>query len=317
MSRHIFITGGAGFIGSHTAERLLARGDRVTVLDVFGYGYDPALKEQNAALLSTKSGFRLVRGDIRDADLLDKLFSEDKPDVVVHLAARAGVRPSLLEPDSYSDVNITGTIRILDAMKTHKIDHMVFASSSSIYGARTKGPFKESDNVDVPASPYAASKKAGELFCANYHYLYKINATCLRFFTVYGPRQRPEMAIRLFAERIRNEERITMFGDGSSIRDYTYVDDIVTGIVAAVDKPLGFQIINLGNSNPIRLDDLISEIGKAVGKEPLIDVLPDQPGDVPMTFADVGKARELLNYAPNTPIGKGLKAVVDWLFGEE
>jgi len=314
MSKHIFITGGAGFIGSHTAERLLKRGDRVTAIDAFNYGYDPALKEQNATMLNNYEGFRLIRGDIRDAALLDELFAADKPDAVIHLAARAGVRPSLLEPDSYSDINITGTIRILEAMRTHSIDQLVFASSSSIYGARTKGPFRETDNVDVPASPYAASKKAGELFCANYHYLYGIHATCLRFFTVYGPRQRPEMAIRLFAERIRNGERITMFGDGSSIRDYTYVDDIVTGVVAAVDTPLGYQIINLGNSNPIRLDDLISEIGKAVGKEPLVDTLPDQPGDVPMTFADVTRARKLLGHAPNTPIDKGLKSVVKWLF---
>ena len=314
MSKHIFITGGAGFIGSHTAERLLKRGDRVTAIDAFDYGYDPALKEQNATMLNNYEGFRLIRGDIRDAALLDELFAADKPDAVIHLAARAGVRPSLLEPDSYSDINITGTIRILEAMRTHSIDQLVFASSSLIYGARTKGPFRETDNVDVPASPYAASKKAGELFCANYHYLYGIHATCLRFFTVYGPRQRPEMAIRLFAERIRNGERITMFGDGSSIRDYTYVDDIVTGVVAAVDTPLGYQIINLGNSNPIRLDDLISEIGKAVGKEPLVDTLPDQPGDVPMTFADVTRARKLLGYAPDTPIDKGLKSVVKWLF---
>ena len=310
---HVLITGGAGFIGSQTAEALLKRGDSVSVIDAFNFGYDPQRKEHNIHLLSEYEQFRLYRGDIRDRSLLQKMFSDKRPDVVVHLAARAGVRPSLMEPDSYSDINITGTLRIMETMREFDCDRLVFASSSSVYGSRNKGPFRETDNVDTPASPYAATKRAGELFCANYHYLYKMNCTCLRFFTVYGPRQRPEMAIHLFADKIRKGEPITMFGDGSSIRDYTFVDDIVRGVIAAIDTPLGFEIINLGNCSPIRLDDLIQKIASAVGKDPIIKHLPDQPGDVPMTFAAVNKAQELLGYAPDTPLDVGLKEFVNWL----
>ena len=203
MNKTIFLTGGAGFIGSHTAEKLLARGDRVIVIDAFNFSYDPRHKEYNARILSKYPNFHLYRGDIRDQALLERIFSTHKPEVVVHLAARAGVRPSIQIPHAYADINITGTLRILEAMRKHDVNQMVFASSSSVYGARKQGPFRETDNVDVPASPYAASKKAGELFCANWHYLYKTHVTCLRFFTVYGPRQRPEMAIHLFADRIR------------------------------------------------------------------------------------------------------------------
>ena len=198
-------------------------------------------------------------------------------------------------------------------MNRHNLKNLVFASSSSVYGSRKQGPFRESDNVDIPASPYAASKKAGELFCANFHYLYGINATCLRFFTVYGPRQRPEMAIHLFADRIRRGVPIKMFGDGSSLRDYTFVNDIVDGVIKAVDTPLGFKILNLGNGDPIRLDELISTIEKAVGRNAIIDRMPGQPGDVPMTFADVSKAKELLGYRPQTSIKDGIEAFVSWL----
>lgn len=310
---HVVITGGAGFIGSQTAEALLKRGDSVSVIDVFGYGYDPIHKEHNVSLLSKYEGFKLYRGDIRNRDLLRQMFTDDTPDVVVHLAARAGVRPSLLEPASYSDINITGTLEIMETMREFDCDRLVFASSSSVYGSRTQGPFRETDNVDIPASPYAATKRAGEIFCANYHYLYQMHCTCLRFFTVYGPRQRPEMAIHLFADKIRRGEAITMFGDGSSIRDYTFVEDIVKGVIAAVDTPLGFEIINLGNCSPIRLDKLIEKIATAVGQEAIIERLPNQPGDVPMTFAEVSKAKSLLGYAPDTPLDIGLKAFVDWL----
>ena len=310
---HVIITGGAGFIGSQTAEALLKRGDTVSVIDAFDFGYDPKHKEHNVSLLSKFDGFRLYRGDIRDRTLLQKMFSDKTPDVVVHLAARAGVRPSLLEPDSYTDINITGTLRIMETMREFGCNRLVFASSSSVYGSRTKGPFRETDNVDTPASPYAATKRAGELFCANYHYLYNMQCTCLRFFTVYGPRQRPEMAIHLFADKIRRGEEITMFGDGSSIRDYTFVDDIVCGVVAAIDNPIGFEIINLGNCSPIRLDKLIAKISAAVGKDPIIRRLPDQPGDVPMTFAEVSKAKTLLGYAPDTPLDHGLKVFVNWM----
>ncbi|MFT4978621.1 MAG: UDP-glucuronate 4-epimerase [Myxococcota bacterium] len=310
---HIFLTGGAGFIGSHTAERLLGRGDRVTAIDAFDYGYEPALKESNARLLEAHSGFRLVRGDIRDRPLLERIFSEDLPDVVIHLAARAGVRPSLEDPASYVDININGTVQLLEVMRSRGIDRMVFASSSSVYGSRDQGPFRETDDVDVPVSPYAATKRAGELMMATYNHLYGMNTTCLRFFTVYGPRQRPEMAIHLFADRIRRGEEITMFGDGSSLRDYTFIDDIVSGVVAAVDRPLGYQIINLGNRTPTRLDELIAAIGEAVGRAPVVRQIADQPGDVPMTFASIDRAQELLDFEPSTPILAGLRKFVAWL----
>lgn len=313
QKRHILITGGAGFIGSHTAEHLLRRGDRVTVLDAFAYSYDPIHKEHNVKLLAQHSGFRLIRADIRDKDTLVDLFKNDRPDAVIHLAARAGVRPSLLEPEDYSDINIRGSLTILETMREFGCTQMVFASSSSVYGSRNKGPFAETDNVDVPVSPYAATKRAGELICATYNHLYKMDITCLRFFTVYGPRQRPEMAIHLFADHIRRGRPITMFGDGSSMRDYTFVEDIVQGVVSALDNPMGYEIINLGNSSPIRLDGLISAISEAVGKDPIIEQLPDQPGDVPMTFASVSRAQSLLNYKPDTPLLSGLKKFVEWL----
>ena len=310
---HVFITGGAGFIGSSAAESLLDRGDRVTVLDAFAHGYDKAVKERNASLLEGRRGFRLVRGDIRDAELLDHLFSSDRPDAVLHMAARTGVRPSLAEPSSYMDINITGSMRILEAMRSNGMNRLVFASSSSIYGARQKGPFLETDTVDRPASPYAATKRSGELLCATWSHLYGTDATCLRFFTVYGPRQRPEMAIHLFADRIRRGLSIKMFGDGSSARDYTYVDDIVKGVLAAIDRPMGFEIINLGNSHPIRLDSLIGKIGEALGEVPQVERHPEQPGDVPITYADIGKARSLLGYAPETALDDGLQAFAAWL----
>lgn len=310
---HILLTGGAGFIGSHTAERLVERGDRVTALDAFDFGYDPALKEANAAALRHLDGFRLVRGDIRDRALLERIFSEDPPDVVVHLAARAGVRPSLEDPASYIDINLNGTVQILETMRAHGVKRMVFASSSSVYGARDQGPFRETDDVDVPVSPYAATKRSGELLMATYNHLYGIHTTCLRFFTVYGPRQRPEMAIHLFADRIRRGQEITMFGDGSSLRDYTFIDDIVNGVVAAVDRPLGYQIINLGNCTPTRLDELIRGIGEAVGRRPVVRQLSDQPGDVPMTFASTERASELLDFTPDTPLQEGLRQFVAWL----
>ena len=303
---HVFVTGAAGFIASHTVERLLQRGDRVTGIDAFDFGYDPALKEANAKRLAAYDNFKLYRGDIRDKALLEEIFDADRPDVVVHLAARAGVRPSLIDPTSYIDIYMTGTTRFVEAMQARDMNRMVFASSSSVYGSRDKGPFRETDDVSIPVSPYAATKRAGELICATWNHLYGTHTTCLRFFTVYGPRQRPEMAIHLFADRIRRGQEITMFGDGSSLRDYTFVSDIVDGVVAAVDRPLGYEIINLGNNTPNRLDDLIAAIGEAVGKAPIITQLPDQPGDVPMTFASVEKAKRLLDFEPSTPLLEGL-----------
>ncbi|MEC7987808.1 MAG: NAD-dependent epimerase/dehydratase family protein [Myxococcota bacterium] len=313
MSKNIFMTGGAGFIGSHTAQALAARGDRVTIVDAFDFGYDAKHKENNAALLEKYPNVQMVRGDIRDSALLHRLFSNEKPDVVVHLAARAGVRPSLEDPVSYSDINITGTIRLLEIIQKHDVPHLVFASSSSIYGARKQGPFRESDVVDIPASAYAATKKAGELFCANWNYLYGLHATCLRFFTVYGPRQRPEMAISLFTDRIRKGIPITMFGDGSSLRDYTFVQDIVQGVLRAIDHPIGYEVLNLGNGSPVRLDTLIHTIADVVGKEAIIQKLPDQPGDVPMTFADIQKAKSQIGYNPKTTLKEGITQFYHWL----
>ena len=313
MSKNIFLTGGAGFIGSHTTQALAARGDQVTIIDAFDFGYDVVHKEHNAMLLKEYSNVQIVRGDIRDSALINRLFKETRPDVVVHLAARAGVRPSLEDPVSYSDINITGTIRLLEAIQKHSIPQLVFASSSSIYGSRKQGPFRESDIVDVPASAYAATKKSGELFCANWNYLYGLHATCLRFFTVYGPRQRPEMAISLFTDRIRKGIPITMFGDGSSLRDYTFVQDIAQGVMQAIDNPIGYEVLNLGNGSPIRLDTLIQSIAEVVGKEAIIQKLPDQPGDVPMTFADITKAQEMIGYAPKTTIKEGIAQFYEWL----
>ena len=315
MSKSVLLTGAAGFIGSHTAQALLARGDRVVGLDAFDFGYDPAMKEANAALLVGHPGFELVRGDIRDRGLVERLLRAHEVDTVVHMAARAGVRTSLEDPASYASVNVEGTMQVLEAMRAAGVSRHVFASSSSVYGARTDGPFLETDRVDRPESPYAATKRACELLCGTWHDLYGIQSTCLRFFTVYGPRQRPEMAIRLFAERIAAGEPITLFGDGSSRRDYTFVADIVQGVLAAVDHPLGFSVVNVGNGSPVTLQELVDTLGQLVGKPPICERLPDQAGDVPLTWAGVDRARELLGYAPETSLYDGLAAFLAWLRG--
>lgn len=312
-ARHILLTGGAGFIGSHTAEALLARGDRVTVLDALDFGYDPAEKRANLTLLEGRPGFRFVRGDLRDRGLLDALLAQDRPEVVVHLAARAGVRQSLLDPSSYVSINVRGTATLLEAMQQAGLHRLVFASSSSVYGVRRGGAFEEAHASEVPASPYAATKRAGELLCGTWHHLYGLQSTCLRFFTVYGPRQRPDMAIRLFTERIGRGEAIRMFGDGSSARDYTYVSDIVQGVLAAVDRPLGHVIVNLGNRSPTPLHELIAAIGRTVGREPEVEQVGEQPGDVPLTCADLTRARELLDYEPGVSLEEGLRATAAWV----
>ena len=316
MSKSVLLTGAAGFIGSHTAQALLARGDRVVGLDAFDYGYDPALKEANAALLAPHPVFQLVRGDIRDRALLERLLRSHHVDTVVHMAARAGVRTSLEDPASYASVNVEGTLQVLEAMRAVGVTRHVFASSSSVYGARSEGPFRETDRGDRPESPYAATKRACELLCGTWHDLYGIQSTCLRFFTVYGPRQRPEMAIRLFAERIEAGEPITLFGDGSSRRDYTFVADIVRGVLAAVDRPLGFRVVNVGNGRPVTLKQLVDTLGDLIGQEPICEHLPDQAGDVPLTWAGVDRAAELLGYAPRTTLRDGLSSFLSWLTGE-
>lgn len=311
-SQHILLTGGAGFIGSHTARRLLGRGDRLTILDDFNDFYDPELKRRNVASLAGAGEFRLVEGDIRDAALVDRLFAEGRFDAVLHLAARAGVRPSLREPILYEDVNCIGTLRLLEAARRHGPRNFVFASSSSVYGVNEKVPFAESDPVDLPISPYATTKRAGELLCFNYSHLYGLRTSCLRFFTVYGPAQRPEMAIAKFTDLIARGLAVPLYGDGGTRRDYTYIDDIVEGVVAALDLAPAFEILNLGGSQTTRLGDLVAWIGEELGVEPRVERLPEQPGDVPITFADVAKARRLLGYEPRVPIREGLRRYVAW-----
>ena len=305
----ILVTGGAGFIGSHTTERLLARGDDVVVLDNFNDAYDPAIKRANAAALS---GARIVTGDIRDRELVRKLFAEGRFDAVVHLAAMAGVRPSLLDPLHYEDVNMRGTMTLLEEARARRGLRFVFASSSSVYGARDKVPFSEADDIPHPVSPYAAPKRAGELMCYTYHHLFGVPVSCLRFFTVYGPRQRPEMAIAKFTRSILDGEPIPFFGDGSTRRDYTYVDDIVDGVVAALDRCSGYEIYNLGESATTSLSELVDALAKAIGKPAILDRQPNQPGDVPLTCADVSKARAQLGYEPRTPVSVGLARYVAW-----
>jgi UDP-glucuronate 4-epimerase len=316
LSSHILITGGAGFIGSHLTRRLLGRGERITVLDDFNDFYDPARKRANVApFLAADPGgerYRLVEGDIRDAPLVEGLFAEGRFDAVVHLAARAGVRPSLSEPILYEDVNCIGTLRLLEAARRHGPEVFVFGSSSSVYGINEKVPFAEDDEVNQPISPYATTKRTGELLCYNYHHLYGLRVSCLRFFTVYGPAQRPEMAIHKFTDLLARGEAVPMFGDGGSRRDYTHVDDILDGLTAALDLAPGFEIFNLGGAETTALKDLIHWLAEELAVEPRIEYRPAQPGDVPITYADVRKAARLLGYSPRVPIREGLRRFVAW-----
>jgi UDP-glucuronate 4-epimerase len=312
MSRHILVTGGAGFIGSHLTRRLLERGERVTALDDFNDFYDPALKRGNAAAFAGRPDWKLVEGDIRDAALVDTLFERERFDAVVHLAARAGVRPSLREPILYEEVNCIGTLRLLEAARRHGPSNFVFASSSSVYGINEKVPFAEDDPVDLPISPYATTKRAGELLCFNYSHLYGLRTSCLRFFTVYGPSQRPEMAIAKFTDLLVRGRSIPLYGTGQTRRDYTYIDDIVDGIVAAMELAPAFEIFNLGGSQTTTLIDLVHWIAAELGVEAQVEMLPEQPGDVPITFADVAKAGRMLGYAPRVPIRDGLARYVAW-----
>jgi len=305
------VTGAAGFIGSHLCERLLKDGWSVVGVDNFDNFYDPQVKRDNIKDCLRNKQFKLVEADIRDSAAMDKVANEGI-DVIVHLAARAGVRPSIAQPALYADVNINGTVTLLEAAKKNNIKKFVFASSSSVYGNNKKVPFSEDDNVDFPISPYAATKKAGELVCHTYHHLTGIAMTCLRFFTVYGPRQRPDLAIHKFTRLIEDGKPISVYGDGSMMRDFTYIDDIIDGTVGAIDKCAGYNIYNLGESRPVTVNTLIGEIEKALGKKAVIERLPLQPGDVERTYADVTKARRDLGYNPNTEISDGLKRFVEW-----
>jgi UDP-glucuronate 4-epimerase len=317
---HVLVTGGAGFIGSHTCEALVARGHRVTAVDSFdSYLYPANVKERNAADLTQlpQDRFRLVRADICDRRAMSDVITSDV-DVVCHLAALAGVRPSLVEPLRYLRTNIEGTGVIIELMREAGLQRLVFASSSSVYGAKEGEhlvAFHEDDPCLRPASPYAASKRMNELQLSTYTDLYGLGVSALRFFTVYGPRQRPDMAIHKFAHAIASGKPISLFGDGSSRRDYTFIDDIVTGVVAAIEAvaPARFEIFNLGGSATISLRDLVAAIEKVVGKPAIIDWQPPQPGDVPVTFANIERAGRVLGYAPKTPVELGIAKYWQWV----
>lgn len=310
------ITGGAGFIGSTLAERLLNENNKVIVIDNFCDFYDPRIKEKNIEKCLGNENYILYRVDIRNMNELEKIFNENKIDAIVHLAAMAGVRPSIENPILYQEVNGIGTQNILEQAKKHNINSLVMASSSSVYGNCKEVPFREDFVVDYAISPYAATKKSNEVMAHVYHKLYNMNIIMLRFFTVYGPKQRPDLAINKFTRLMLEGKKIPMFGDGSTSRDYTYVDDIVDGIIRSVnyveENDNVYEIINIGNSSPVSLLEMINTIGEVLGVTPVIEKLPMQAGDVERTFADVSKAKKLLGYEAKTSFKDGIKKFVDW-----
>jgi UDP-glucuronate 4-epimerase len=307
----ILVTGGAGFIGSHLVEKLLAAGHEVAVLDDFNDFYDPQIKHANIAGFAKDVTMHHV--DLRDGASVRNLFHRQKFETVAHLAARAGVRPSIQHPQLYYDTNISGTLHLLDAASVTKVERFIFASSSSVYGASKTVPFSEDQHLTQTLSPYAATKIAGEFLCSTFSHLYQMRVIALRYFTVYGPRQRPDLAIHQFTRRIHAGQPIDQFGDGSTRRDYTYIDDVIQGTMAALkyDGPL-FDIFNLGESETIQLQDLIGAIENALGKKAKINRLPEQAGDMPLTCADISKARKLLGYNPTTRFSDGLPRFIDW-----
>jgi len=308
----LLVTGGAGFIGSHLCENLVQDQHRTICLDNLNDYYNPLIKRNNIRGLLHNPRFRLIEADILDEFKLDTLFSEEPFDAVVHLAARAGVRPSIQDPKLYQRVNIEGSLNVLEACVRHHVPKIILASSSSVYGSNAKVPFSEEDPVDHPVSPYAATKKACELIAYTYHHLHGIAATCLRFFTVYGPRQRPDMAVHRFTRCIMEGRPISVYGDGSSRRDYTYITDIIQGLLKSIESCRGYHLYNLGESNTVTLADLVQMIEQAVGKKAIIKRMPDQPGDVMVTYADITRAREELGYTPSVPIEKGIIEFVRW-----
>lgn len=310
--KRILVTGGAGFIGSHLCDTLLNQGHAVICLDNFNTYYNPQIKRQNIVSIISNKNIKLFEGDILDLQFLRQIFQTSAIEIIVHLAARAGVRPSIYKPLLYQKVNIQGTNNLLEIAKEFQIEKFIFGSSSSVYGQNTKVPFREDDSVDHPISPYAATKRACELICYTYHHLYKLPVTCLRFFTVYGPRQRPDMAIHIFTKRIFHDEKISMFGEGNSQRDYTYISDIIDGICKSIEHCKEFHIYNLGDSRTIELRKLIDLIANCIDKEPLIQILPVQPGDVHITFADISKAKREIGYHPKFEIEEGIEKFVDW-----
>ncbi|PIY97309.1 MAG: epimerase [Candidatus Kerfeldbacteria bacterium CG_4_10_14_0_8_um_filter_42_10] len=308
----ILVTGGAGFIGSHICKKLVERGDLVICLDNFNNYYSPLRKIENIKPFLDKSNFLLYVVDVTNKISLEEVFKKHKIDKIVHLAARAGVRPSIEQPLLYQEANVQGTVNLLELSKKYGIKNFIFGSSSSVYGENKKIPFTENDNVDYPVSPYAASKKACELFCYTYSHLTNLNITCLRFFTVYGPQGRPDMVPYRFTDWIYQGQELIRYGDGTTRRDYTYIDDIIQGILLALEKNFKFEIINLGNSQTVELSYFISVIENLLDKKAKIKVLPEQPGDVPITYADISKAQELLGFAPKTKIEEGMEKFVKW-----
>ena len=307
----ILLTGGAGFIGSHLAERILASGHEVWVVDNFDPHYDPKQKRTNIQKALLNKRYRLLKGDVRNQLLLEKIFKKTELDAVIHLAAKAGVRSSLKEPGRYCDVNISGTVALLETCRNHRVEHFIFGSSSSVYGD-SPIPYRENERLLNPMSPYGATKLAGEQICSLYHRLYGINITALRFFTVYGPRQRPDMAIHKFTGLIQTGKQIEVYGKGDSQRDYTYIDDIVNGIMASLKNCFGFEIINLGNSLRVKLLHLIRILEDKLKRKAKLKFLPDEKSEPKITWADISKAKQLLSFSPKTPFEEGIDNFLDW-----
>ena len=308
----ILVTGGAGFIGSHLAESLLEKGYSVVVIDNFNNYYNPKQKENNIQKALTNPNYKLVKGDILNKELIQELFQQEKFNAVVHLAAMAGIRNSIENPELYQKVNVEGTLNLLIAATKNNVKKFIFGSSSSIYGTNTKIPFEETDKADDQICPYASSKKAGESFCRAYHHLYGIQVACLRFFTVYGPRGRPDMAPFLFTDKVINNKEITIFGDGSSSRDYTYVKDIVQGIIKSIEIELTFEIFNIGNSSPTKLMEFINTIEIITNKKATLTHIEKRQGDMDVTYANISKAQSTLNYQPKTTLQEGMRKFIDW-----
>lgn len=319
----VLVTGGAGFIGSSLCDKLLEQGNKIIVIDNFNNYYDPLIKKNNINEVIenmsknniSEDNFLVLEGDIRDKNFLESVF-ENNIDIMVHLAAMAGVRPSIENPELYYDVNIMGTLNLLEKCKQKKINKVVFASSSSVYGNNKKVPFSVEDSVDGPISPYAATKKSGELLCHTYHHLYNVNFACLRFFTVYGPRQRPDLAIHKFIRLIKQGEPIPFYGDGTTSRDYTYIDDIVNGIISAInfvdtDKKV-FEVFNIGGDKTVTLKEMVETIEKTLSKKAILNKMPMQPGDVDRTCADISKSTRMLDYCPKTRFSNGIQKFVNW-----
>lgn len=311
----ILVTGGAGFIGSHLVEKLLAAGHEVAILDDFNDFYDPQIKHANIAGFA--KDVTMYHVDLRDGASVRNLFHREKFETVAHLAARAGVRPSIQHPELYYDTNVSGMLHLLDSASVTGVERFVFASSSSVYGISKTVPFSEDQHLTQTLSPYAATKIAGEFLCSTYSHLNQMRVVALRYFTVYGPRQRPDLAIHQFTRRICAGQPIEQFGDGTTRRDYTYIDDVIQGTMAALkyDGPL-FDIFNLGESDTIQLKDLIAAIENALGKKAKVNRMPEQPGDMPLTCADISKARKLLGYNPATKFSEGLPKFIDWFLAQ-